>query len=195
MAVNCPSQSTRLVSKHRLLVGQSGCYLQSEYSGLNLPMICFHITDPYQIDFFTLCWAVHRLNGICLPVHPTSSPDEITSHLTNAKCGVIFTCQSLIESCLTVAKEVAIPPTRIFTLPLPEKYINHNWGLVDPSQSLEQLIAEGSKLEPLSPLEWAKGQGRSQVAFLCSTSGTSGKQVCRWRLTVNHMPADDLGMW
>lgn len=85
-----------------------------------------------------------------------------------------------------------IPSDRVFTLPLPEKYTGYNQELVDPSQSLEQLFTEGLKLDPLPPLQWAKGQGRSQVAFFCSTSGTSGKPVCISKLTGNMVYADKL---
>lgn len=42
---------------------------------------------------------------------------------------------------------------------------------------LSQLVAEGSQLDPVEKTEWHAGQGREQVAYLCPTSGTSGKQV------------------
>ena len=42
---------------------------------------------------------------------------------------------------------------------------------------LSQLVAEGSQLGPVENAEWHAGQGREQVAYLCPTSGTSGKQV------------------
>lgn len=40
--------------------------------------------------------------------------------------------------------------------------------------TVEDLIAEGAKLSPLDALQWTKGQGERQPAFLSYSSGTSG---------------------
>lgn len=40
--------------------------------------------------------------------------------------------------------------------------------------TVEDLIAEGAKLSPLDALQWRKGQGERQPAFLSYSSGTSG---------------------
>ena len=47
----------------------------------------------------------------------------------------------------------------------------------ETQQRLAHLVEEGSKLDDLEDLKWSTGQGREQVAYLCPTSGTSGKQV------------------
>ena len=135
---------------------------------------------PRQIDFFTLSWAIHRLNGICLLIHPTSSVAEIVSHMQSAKCSTLFTCQTLVSTSVGVAAELSIPLNRLFVLPLPEGFLK-NAEPIDHLRGLEQLVSEGSRLPPLEPLVWTKGQAKEQVAYLCATSGTSGKQV---RLTL-----------
>ncbi|KAL2867350.1 acyl--CoA ligase [Aspergillus lucknowensis] len=127
------------------------------------------------LDFFVLCWAVHRVNGICLPVHPFSIVPEIVAHMTRAKCRVIFTCQSLVANALEVAKELSIPSDQIYTMALPEGYLQ-NPEPIDHFKSVETLITEGEKLEALPPLNWEKGRAQTQVAYYCATSGTSGKQ-------------------
>jgi acyl-CoA synthetase (AMP-forming)/AMP-acid ligase II len=43
---------------------------------------------------------------------------------------------------------------------------------------VDDLIAEGKSLPPVAPLNWIKGQGKRQVAYLCYSSGTSGRPVC-----------------
>ncbi|KAL3482093.1 hypothetical protein BJX99DRAFT_82061 [Aspergillus californicus] len=127
------------------------------------------------LDFFALCWAVHRLNGICLPIHPFSIVPEIVAHMNTAKCKVIFTCQSLVANSLSAAKELSLPDSSIYTMALPEGYLQ-NPEPIEQFKSVEQLIATGEKLETLPPLEWEKGRGKTQVAYYCATSGTSGKQ-------------------
>ncbi|KAL4962934.1 acyl--CoA ligase [Aspergillus stella-maris] len=127
------------------------------------------------LDFFVLCWAVHRLNGICLQIHPFSIVPEIVQHMRTAKCGIIFTCQSLVANSLEAAKELSIPGSKIYTMALPEGYLQ-NPEPVDQFKSVEGMIAEGEKLDAIPPLKWEKGRAKTQVAYYCATSGTSGKQ-------------------
>ncbi|RDW67404.1 acyl--CoA ligase [Aspergillus mulundensis] len=127
------------------------------------------------LDFFALCWAVHRLNGICLPLHPFSIVPEIVAHMKNAKCKVLVTCQSLISNSLEAAKELSLPEDRVYTMALPEGYIQ-NPEPIDHLKSVDQLIADGEELETLPPLKWEHGRAKTQVAYYCATGGTSGKQ-------------------
>ncbi|KAL4782887.1 hypothetical protein BJX76DRAFT_368806 [Aspergillus varians] len=127
------------------------------------------------LDFFVLCWAVHRLNGICLPIHPFSIIPEIVAHMKTANCKTIFTCQSLVANGLEAAKELSIPQESVYTMALPEGYLQSPEP-IDQFKSVEQLIAQGNELEPLPPLKWEKGQAKTQIAYYCATSGTSGKQ-------------------
>ncbi|KAF1732900.1 4-coumarate--CoA ligase-like 2 [Beauveria bassiana] len=128
-------------------------------------------------DYFLLCWAIHRLNGICMPLHSTCTPEEIKLHMTTARCTTIFTCSGLVSACLEAATELHIPTERVYRLTLPSTYTDES-DLVHSTRlkSLEDLIDQGSQLPHLEPLRWPAGQGKSQVAFLCSTSGTSGRQ-------------------
>jgi acyl-CoA synthetase (AMP-forming)/AMP-acid ligase II len=43
-----------------------------------------------------------------------------------------------------------------------------------PHTTVDELISQGRELPPTPPLEWIKGQGKRQVAYLCYSSGTSG---------------------
>ncbi|XDG05069.1 hypothetical protein ABKA04_004684 [Annulohypoxylon sp. FPYF3050] len=128
------------------------------------------------IDYFVICWAVHRLGGICLPIHSTTTAEEMVSHLDSAQCKTIFTCNQLAPICLEVAEKLSIPSERTYVMPLSEEYESQGANLTDKFMSIEQLIDEGSRLDSLEPLKWVKGQSKSQVAFLCPTSGTSGRQ-------------------
>jgi acyl-CoA synthetase (AMP-forming)/AMP-acid ligase II len=52
-------------------------------------------------------------------------------------------------------------------------------GIPSPKgyKTVNQLIAEGSKLPKLEPLKWSAGDGAKKTAFLCYSSGTSGLPV------------------
>ncbi|KIA75543.1 hypothetical protein HK57_00682 [Aspergillus ustus] len=144
------------------------------------------------LDFFVLCWAVHRLNGICLPIHPFSIVPEIVAHMRRANCKIIFTCQSLVANTLEAAKELAISNDRIYTMALPEGYLP-NPEPIDQFKSVDGLITEGEKLESIPSLIWEKGQAKRQVAYYCATSGTSGKQklakITHYNFIVNVLQA------
>lgn len=101
--------------------------------------------------------------------------------MTKAQCSTIFTSETVLPSALGVAKNLSIPSDKIYILPLPDGYVHvqeQEHKDIEKHKTIEGLILEGTRLEPLEELRWEKGQGKSQVAFLCSTSGTSGKQVC-----------------
>lgn len=81
-----------------------------------------------------------------------------------------------MPTCLEAMNELSIPLENVYSLDSADKSTSGSEH-VNSSKSLEQLVREGSQLEPLEPLQWAEGQGKKQVAYLCPTSGTSGKQV------------------
>ena len=96
-----------------------------------------------------------------------------------SRCKAIFTCQGLETACIEATEKLSIPLNNIYTLPLPKGYVDgsEDSELNATFKSVAWLLEEGQKLEPLEPLVWRKGQAKTQVAFLCPTSGTSGKQV------------------
>ncbi|KAK4105140.1 acetyl-CoA synthetase-like protein [Parathielavia hyrcaniae] len=141
--------------------------------GLPQQTTCPSWASSLPIDYFVVCWAVHRLNGIVLPLHSTSTTAELTAHLESAKCSTVFTCQPLLPAALDAATQLSIPQSSIFTVSLPQGLVA---GYSSPFLDTETLITEGASLPPLNPLLWTDGQAKDQVAYLCATSGTSGKQ-------------------
>ncbi|KAL4928071.1 uncharacterized protein BDV17DRAFT_298800 [Aspergillus undulatus] len=128
------------------------------------------------IDFLIASWAIHRVGGICLLMHPTSSAAEIKRHIALAKCRVLFACRSLLSTATEALSEGEIKDPKIYLLDLPEELAKKT-TLPDQGQTtLEQLVQQGSSLPQIDPLQWTAGQGKEQVAYLCPTSGTSGWQ-------------------
>ncbi|CCT69828.1 probable phenylacetyl-CoA ligase [Fusarium fujikuroi] len=120
------------------------------------------------IDYITMTHAVHRLNGIVTPASAAYSAPELEHQLRSSGANALFTCVPLLETALTAAKAVGIPEDRVFLLPVP------GFESKSPFKSIDDLIAEGKDAPELQPLNWIKGQGLRQVAYLCYSSGTSG---------------------
>ncbi|KAL3430054.1 hypothetical protein BDV09DRAFT_189603 [Aspergillus tetrazonus] len=128
------------------------------------------------LDFLVASWAIHRIGGICLLMHPTSSAAEIKRHIELTECRVLFTCRSLLPTANEVLVESKVQDPRVYLLDLPEE-LGKKPSLPDQGQqTVEQLISAGATLPLIDALEWAEGQGKEQVAYLCPTSGTSGLQ-------------------
>lgn len=103
---------------------------------------------------------------------------EVTTHMATAKCNTIVACANTMPTCLDAAKELEIPMSRVFQFELPEGYLQDSKP-ADGIKTIGSLIELGSELPPIEALKWDEGQSKTQVAYLCSTSGTSGRQVSR----------------
>ena len=129
-----------------------------------------------QIDLLTLSWALHRLSGISSPANAAYSLEELVHQLKSSGSKALFTCAPLLPTAVAAAAKSGIPKNRIYLLDLPQAMLG---GKAIPKEfkTIDDLIAEGSKLPTLAPLKWEKGQGARQTAFLCYSSGTSGLPV------------------
>lgn len=121
-----------------------------------------------QIDYLTVAYAVHRLNGIVTPANAAYSAPELAHQLTSSGAKALFVGVPQLQVGLEAARAVGLPQDRVWIMGMP--------GLesADGFVSVGELIAEGSGLPGLEALRWARGQGERQTAFLCYSSGTSG---------------------
>jgi acyl-CoA synthetase (AMP-forming)/AMP-acid ligase II len=73
---------------------------------------------------------------------------------------------------------VGITEDHVFILDIP--------GYDNPKgfKTIQELVDMGRGLPELEKLNWSKGQGARQAAFLCYSSGTSGLPVCFRLLTM-----------
>lgn len=77
----------------------------------------------------------------------------------------------MLGDALKAAKGAGISEDRVFILDIP--------GYENPKgfRTVDDLVELGRGLPELEKLNWTKGQGARQVAFLCFSSGTSGLPV------------------
>lgn len=130
--------------------------------------------DLMQIDTMTVAYAIHKLDGVITPANAAYSAVELQYQLKDAGATALFTCLPLLGLSLEACKAVEIPRERIYILDMPAAFSGDQKV---PFKTVDDLIAEGKNLPPVAPLKWKKGQGASQTAFLCYSSGTSGLPV------------------
>lgn len=128
------------------------------------------------LDYSVLIWAIHRIGGICLMLHATNSVTELENHMQVTGCKVLFTCAPLMPTSLKVFEQIQAHSSRLYLVDLP-KQLTGDLQQLSHVKTLSQLIKDGIDLEPIESLHWAERESRKRVAFLCSTSGTSGTQV------------------
>ncbi|KAJ4386559.1 hypothetical protein N0V93_009457 [Gnomoniopsis smithogilvyi] len=120
------------------------------------------------IDYVTVAYAIHRLNGIVTPANAAYSVPELTHQLKSSGAKALFVGVPQLQVGLEAAKAAGLANDKIWIMGMP------GFEAADGFVSVEDLIAEGTKLPQLDALRWTRGQGARQVAFLCYSSGTSG---------------------
>lgn len=124
----------------------------------------------------TVSWATHRLPGVSAPINALYTLRELEHHLKATGCKALFTCKALVEPATKAADSVGIPRSQIFLLDVSAKDEDEDLTLSD-FMTLNQIISEASQHGPLEQLIWERGQGVRQIAYLVSSSGTTGLPV------------------
>ncbi|KAL4865752.1 hypothetical protein BDV12DRAFT_187936 [Aspergillus spectabilis] len=124
------------------------------------------------VDFVPLSWAIHRVGGTCLVLHPTSSAAELQSLMRQANCKALFTCRELLATCGGVLAALQLDSSRLFLLDTP----GDDQTTQTQTISVSQLITDGENLPPVVEVALKPGESKHRVAYLCPTSGTSGYQ-------------------
>ncbi|KAF5708589.1 putative phenylacetyl ligase [Fusarium globosum] len=120
------------------------------------------------IDYTPLTHSIHRLNGIASLSSAALSASELEHQLRASRAKAIFTCAPLLDTALKATDAAGITRENVFLLPVPSATSRHGFKTID------DLIKEGEKLPALTPLQWKRGQGARQTAYLLYSSGTSG---------------------
>ena len=118
-----------------------------------------------KIDYLQVIWAVHYLGGVVTPASYQLSAFELAAQLKDSRASSIFTCPSLLDTALKAAKAASIPRHRVYLLEIPAALSN---GITSTEfKTTSQLAQLGASRPKVEPLKWIKGQGKSQIAFLC----------------------------
>lgn len=132
-----------------------------------------------HIDYMVLTWAIQRLNGVCNPASASCTVEDLKHQLHDSRAKAIFTCKPLLSIALQAAVAVGIPTCCVYLIDRTAEDSNLI-GAASGLKSVQDLVAQGSMESCLDEIMWQPGQGARQVAFLCYSSGTTGrpKGVC-----------------
>ncbi|KAL4874713.1 hypothetical protein BJY04DRAFT_203322 [Aspergillus karnatakaensis] len=123
------------------------------------------IWSENTIDYHTHSWATHRLGGTSLVLHASTSPPENIAHLGYAQAKVLIVSPLLVEAGRAAA--AALPGLRVF-LTTPVEGTDF--------KTIQELLQLGKTLSPVPALTLSAEDAKTQTAYLCPTSGTSGTQ-------------------
>ncbi|KAF3916988.1 S-dihydroxybenzoyltransferase [Orbilia brochopaga] len=127
------------------------------------------------VDYLTLCYAVHRINGITSPANAAYSASELSYQLKDSKARILFTCAPLLDTTLEAAKAVGISRENVFLLPVPDAITTEEMRRkAREFKTFDDLVEEGKKMEKVEALRWENGFSRKKIAFVSYSSGTSG---------------------
>ncbi|PNP76101.1 hypothetical protein FNYG_10659 [Fusarium nygamai] len=136
-------------------------------SGSEWDRVCV-IFSLNTIDYIPLTHSIHRLNGIASLSSAALSASELEHQLRASRAKAVFTCTPLLDNALKATEAVGISRENVVLLPVPGDTSRHGFKTID------DLIQDGEKLPALPLLQWTKGQGTRQTAYLLYSSGTSG---------------------
>lgn len=165
-------------------------------------VVCIY--SPNHVDYPTVMWAAHRLGAIVTGANPAYTHEELTYQLTSSKARIIIAHPNSLQVALVAAKNAGIPPDRIIPL---DTVHGPRSGIVVPD--LHELIVYGLAHQPHFVERTLKpGEGRTKIAFLSYSSGTTGKpkaveishyapianilQIAAWwKINDNNIPWED----
>ncbi|KAH8992514.1 amp dependent CoA ligase [Lactarius akahatsu] len=137
----------------------------------------------WGIHYPTVMWATHRLGAIVTGANPSYTHEELTHQITTAKASILIAHPDSLKVALLAAHNAGIPPDRLIT-----------YGLAHQPYFVERALRPG--------------EGRTKIAFLSFSSGTTGKpkaveiphyapianilqMAAWWRVNDNSIPWED----
>ncbi|KAF8504116.1 phenylacetyl-CoA ligase [Gautieria morchelliformis] len=128
--------------------------------------------SPNHIDYPIVLWATHRLGAIITAANPTFSAEELVYQLTTTRAKIIVTHPGSEAVAREAGRTAGIPQDHILILAgdvsaAPSSFSRH---------SVDNHIADGLRdPQPFTERRLNSGEGKTKLAFLSFSSGTTGK--------------------
>ncbi|KAG9315598.1 hypothetical protein JVU11DRAFT_3236 [Chiua virens] len=127
------------------------------------------IFSPNHIDYLVAVWAAHRLGGIMSGANPQYTSDELGYQLQATMASVIITHPESLPVALSAAQATNLPVDRVVLFDVDGT--SHGTCI-----TVQNLIDEGLTTPPTFQERVLRpGEGRTKVAFLNFSSGTTGR--------------------
>ncbi|KAG2065596.1 acetyl-CoA synthetase-like protein [Suillus decipiens] len=127
------------------------------------------IYSPNHIDYLVAAWAAHRLGGAVSGANPLFTVDELVYQINIVKAAVIITHPDSFEVALSSAHTAGVSTDRIILFDVQDADITHKL-------TVQVLISQGlASVSNFTERKLAPGEGKTKVAFLNFSSGTTGR--------------------
>ncbi|KAF8133973.1 hypothetical protein EV363DRAFT_1430490 [Boletus edulis] len=127
------------------------------------------IFSPNHIDYLVAVWAAHRLGAIVSGANPLFTPDELAYQIQAIKASVIITHSEALPVALSACRTTMLPACRIILF-------NVDGASYDAHTTVQDVIDEGlASTSTFQERVLQPGEGKTKVAFLNFSSGTTGK--------------------
>ncbi|KAH9903312.1 phenylacetyl-CoA ligase [Cubamyces lactineus] len=124
---------------------------------------------PNHVDYPALTWATQKLGAIVAALSASLTSEELAYQLTVAKPSLLVTHVENLPAAIEAAKAIKLPHSRIVVLD------GQKSSKKLPFKSVEDLVNDKS-LPPYTEFKLSKpAEAREKIAFLCFSSGTTGK--------------------
>ncbi|KAI9024665.1 hypothetical protein DFJ74DRAFT_665759 [Hyaloraphidium curvatum] len=127
------------------------------------------IVSPNHVLYPTALWGILRAGGTATTANAAYTVDELIHQLSDSGAKLLITHPQVIGVALEAAKKVGIPESSVMVFEHDEATKKAGYPTVD------DLISAGAKLAPLPKLSFKPGEAAKRVAFLCYSSGTTGR--------------------
>jgi hypothetical protein len=94
--------------------------------------------------------------------------------MTKARCQILFSSEDLLPTCEQVFDQLPVMPRKLYSMDNSGPHLSIR-NFMAEIKSLQQLLKEGYDLQEIEQLHGR--DGFREVAYLLTTSGTSGLQV------------------
>ncbi|EJD03679.1 acetyl-CoA synthetase-like protein [Fomitiporia mediterranea MF3/22] len=128
------------------------------------------IFSPNHVDYPVAIWAAHRLGAIVSCANPSYTADELLHQLVAAKAFVMVAHPDCLPTALAAARQAGLAADHIFLMD------ELRAKVPIPFPTISDLVKEGlSKPTCFVERRLAPGEGKTKLAFLSFSSGTTGK--------------------
>ncbi|KAJ6509014.1 phenylacetyl-CoA ligase [Mycena sanguinolenta] len=120
-----------------------------------------------HIDYPIAIWAVHRLGGIISPANPDFGQQELEYQLKATKASLVIAHPDALGTAASAAQTMGLSRDRILVFDVEGASTT---GFV----TVDHLVERGRQMKAVSERKLKPGEGKTKLAFLSFSSGTTG---------------------
>ncbi|KAF9474049.1 acetyl-CoA synthetase-like protein [Pholiota conissans] len=131
------------------------------------------LLSPNHINYPVALWAIHKLGGIVTCSNPQFNVAEIVYQLQVSKTTFIIAHSATLEVVLEAAQTVNLSSNRVVLLDHVDS--GQTIGIMDIQNIPGLIYLGGQKTRAFYERTLKAGEGKTKIALLCWSSGTTGK--------------------